>query len=403
MLNARMNRILMIVAATVLTIAVFAGAVNGSTYMATKPSLENVREFAATPHNISYAIDGGVLYAGGAYGWAEVSAPEGIIAGAVTVDPSSAETIYLGAANELALYRSTDSGRTWLRVPLSDEFIGGVTAIAVDRAQRLVYVGTDTAGLFRLRDVGSSMISGGHLRLDEPVLEVAAASTGDGMAFARTRTQLYRAENFGLNWVAVDNLGSAPTALAIADTSPVTVYVGTSDRGLLKSSDGRTWAMANEGLGLVPGSRLQVDALAIDPLQPEVVYVATSYLYGSTELHQSPVGVAMSTDGAQSWATLHTDRNVAVADLLPVGGRTGAVYAVTNVSRTPQPLGDAPVAPAFVADAGEPAGPAATTNLVAWFVASLAALALAYAVVNDLRSRRPAAGQPLAKGSVRNG
>ena len=403
MLNARMNRILMIVAATVLTIAVFAGAVNGSTSVATKPSLENVREFAATPHNISYAIDGGVLYAGGSYGWAEVSAPEGIIAGAVAVDPHNAETIYLGAANELALYRSTDSGRTWLRVPLSDQFVGGVTAIAVDRAQRLVYVGTDTAGLFRLRDVGSSMISGGHLRLDEPVLDVAAASTGDGMAFARTRTQLYRAENFGLNWVAVDNLGSAPTALAIADTSPVTVYVGTSDRGLLKSSDGRAWVMANDGLGLIPGSRLQVDALAIDPLQPEVVYVATSYLYGSTELHQSPVGVAMSTDGAQSWATLHTDRNVAVADLLPVSGRTGAVYAVTNVSRTPQPLGDAPVAPAFVADAGELAGPAATTNLIAWFVASLAALAMAYAVVNDLRSRRPAAGQPLAKGSVRNG
>lgn len=403
MMNTRMNRILMIVAATVLTIAVFAGAVNGSTSMATKPSLQNVREFAATSHNVSYAIDGGVLYVGGTYGWAEVATPDGIIVGAVAVDPRNAETIYMGAANELALYRSLDSGRTWLRVPLSDEYIGGVTAIAVDREQRLVYAGTDTAGLFRLRDVGSSMISGGHLRLDEPVVDVAATNTGTGMAFARTRTQLYRAENFGLNWVTVDNLGSAPTALAIAETAPATIYVGTSDRGLLKSSDGRNWSMANAGLGLVPGSRLQVDALAIDPIQPEVLYVATSYLYGTSELHQSPVGVAMSTDGAQSWATLHTDRNIAVADLMPVSGLTGAVYAVTNVSRTPQPLGEAPVAPTFVADSAEPFIPASTTSLVAWFVAALAALALAYAVVNDLRSRRPATSQPLAKSSVRNG
>lgn len=406
-MNARMNRILMIVAATVFTIALLAGVVsarNTELAVMTKPGLENVRGYAAAVADKSYAIDGGVLFAGGPQGWVAVATPDGIVVGAVTIDPRRPQTIYVGAANTLALYRSNDGGHNWLRVPLSDEFIGGVTAIAVDGDQRLVYVGTDTAGLFRLRDVGSSMIASGHLRLDEPVVEVAADSSGQGLVFARTRSELYRAESYGMNWSVVENLHSAPTALAIADGSPATVYVGTTDRGLVKSTDGLTWVTANEGLGLVPGSRLQVDALAVDPQQPNVLYVATSYLYGTSEVHQSPVGVAMSTDGAGNWAALYTDRQVAVAGLLPLSGQTGAVYAVTNVSRTPQPLGTAPAAPTEVATslADAQATTPSITGAIAWIVAALAALALAYAVVNDLRRRRAVAVRPLAKSPVHN-
>jgi hypothetical protein len=288
-------------------------------------------------------------------------------------------------------------------VPLTDAYIGGVTDIAVDSDQRLVYVGTDTAGIFRLRDVGSSLVLGGHFPLDEPVIEVAADSSGTGMVFARTRSDLYRAESYGMNWAPVENLGSAPTAVAIANTEPATVYVGTSDVGLLKSNDGLNWTAANAGLGYVPGSRLQVDALAIDPQQPEVVYAATSYLYGTSELHQSPVGVVMSTDGAANWTTLYTDHKVAVASLMPLAGQTGAVYAVSNVSRTPQPLGKAPAVLTSLADV-QVESPTATvpwTVAIAWIVAALAAVALAYAVVNDLRSRRPLTGSTLAKSPVR--
>ena len=404
-MNARMNRILMIVAATILTVAFLAGVVNArnaNTAMVIKPSLENVRNFAPGVTDKNYAIDGGVLFVGGPQGWAQVTTPDDIIVGAVAIDQHNPETVYVGAANALTLYRSNDNGATWLRVPLTNDYVGGVTDIAVDSDQRLVYVGTDTAGLFRLRDVGSSMVLGGHFQLDEPVLEVAADSTGTGMVFARTQSNLYRAASYGLNWTPVTNLGSAPTAVVIADTKPATVYVGTSDVGLVKSTDGLNWTSANAGLGYVPGSRLEVNALAIDPQQPQVLYVATSYLYGTSELHQSPVGVAMSTDGAQNWASLYTDHNVAVTDLMPVSGKTGAVYALSAVSRTPQPLGTAPAAPASLADV-RVASPNATvpwTAAIAWIVAAVAALALGYAVWNDLRRRRPTSGRPLANGTA---
>jgi hypothetical protein len=125
--------------------------------------------------------------------------------------------------------------------------------------------------------------------------------------------------------------------------------------------------------------------LAADPLQPDVLYIATSFVYGTTEAHHTPSRVAVSSDGGLAWETLGKTPSL-VAELLPVSGRTGQVYALTVTSRTPQPMGETPVI--AVAPAVEPAG---STGLLAWIVAGLAALALGFAVISDLRSRRPVA------------
>lgn len=409
-LKFRKNTISIIVLTAILMGAVFTGvanALNANAPVAIRTHLSNVRAYTPSPtaQSVSYAVDGGLLFAGGPQGWAEIKTPENVIVGAVAVDKNNVQTLYVGAANEMTIYRSNDAGANWLRVPLTRDVVGGVTDIAVDSSQRLVYVGTDNAGVFRLRDVGSSMIVSGHLLLDEPVLEVAADSTGAGLAFVRTAWKLYRAENFGLNWVNVDNLGSAPTALAITDGQPSTVYVGTADRGLVKSTDGQNWAVANVGLGLVPGSRLHVDALTADPAQSNVLYVATSYLYGSTEIHQSPVGISMSVNGAENWLALQSNTKSVTAELLPVSGETGVVYAVTNQSRTPVALGRATLLAANTRNITAPTTSTASafnTGILAWIVAGLAALALLFAIANDLRNRRTAANKPMVGGMMRH-
>jgi len=391
-MNAR--KIAIVALTIVMIVAVFTGAVNalsGNAAPVVRQQLANVRDFNAVANQAdSYAVDGGVLFKGQPGAWTQIQTPEQVIVSAVAVDSTDPNVIYIGAANDMAIYRTMDTGSSWLRVPLADGFVGGVTDIAIDGAQRLVYVGTDTAGLFRLRDVGSSVVLGGHLLLDAPVLEVVADSTGKGMAFARTQWNLYRAENYGLAWVAVSNLQSTPTAVAIANTQPVQVFVGTTDRGLLVSTDGLEWATANAGLNYVAGSRLMVNDLAIDPMQPEVMYVATSYLYGTNEIHQSPAGVALSTDGAQAWSPINEAANLAVAELLPVSGLTGGVYALTDSSRTPMALGNAPIITEVAVAAQPVAQPSISfTSILAWAIAGLAALALLFAVGMDLRSRRP--------------
>jgi photosystem II stability/assembly factor-like uncharacterized protein len=404
-MNAR--KFVIVALTIVLIIAVFTGAVNainGKDSPVMRAQLANVRDFTAVASQPdSYAVDGGALFLGQPGAWTLVSTPETVVVSSVAVDSTDPSVVYIGAANEMAIYRTMDNGRSWLRVPLADGFVGGVTDIAVDGAQRIIYVGTDTAGLFRMRDVGSSVVLSGHLLLDAPVLEVVADNTGKGMAFARTDWNLYRAENYGLAWVAVNNLQSTATAVAIADTDPAKVYVGTMDRGLLVSNDGREWTTANEGLGFVPGSRLMVNDIVIDPMQPEVMYVATSYLYGTSEIHESPAGVALSTDGAQAWSPINEATNLAVAELLPVSGLTGGVYALTNNSRTPQALGNAPI----ISEAAVASQPVAqpvsgSGTILAWVIAGLAALALVFAVIYDLRSRRPEVEAPLSPSPVRS-
>ena len=384
---------------TVLLIsAVYTGVVSavGNSFISNaKPNLENVRDYApaSSPDAISYAVDGGLLYAGQPNHWMQRPTPPDVIVGAVVADPSNPQKVYIGAANELALYWSENGGNTWQRVPLTDQYtdqyIGGITDIAMNSAQRTLYLATDTAGIFRLRDVGSSLILSGHTFIDEAVLEVVSDQSGAGLAFARTAWQVYRAVNNGQQWMALDTLTSAPTALAITGDYPATVYVGTVDRGLLKSQDGFTWEIINAGFIQEAGTRLQVDALAVDLAQPNVLYVATSYLFGSTQLHQTPAGVAMSTDHAAHWSPLAMSLTAPVVRLLPVSGLEGAVYALTNLSRTPQPLGKAPSITTSVAGVNTTVTQIATTGqfntLLIWLAVLLTGGILLGFVLRELR------------------
>lgn len=381
------RRVFIITTTAILILVIFVGVVSAlDTHQATvvKANLENVRAYAAAsqPSGISYAIDGGELFAGRPGEWRKVDLPAGVIAGAVVLDSSRPGVVYVGAANEMAVYR-LDSKGGLLRVPLSNEYVGGVTSLGLDKANRLLFVGTDTAGIFRLRDVGSSIIAGGHTMMSEPVLQIAADSTGAGLVFARTTNALYRGEGLGMNWSVVDTLGSTPTALTIVNRFPATVYVGTLDRGLLTSYDGLTWNLANDGLRFTPGSRLAVDAIAADPAQLDVLYVATSYLLGSTTVHHSPVGVSMTTDGGATWQPFANIGVAPVVELLPVAGQTGALYALTMSSRQPLALGVAPVLDDPVLTVtNAPMQNNAWRAMAMWIVAGVAGLALLYVLAN---------------------
>lgn len=402
------RRIWIAIIALVLVVAVIVGTTQmaGQQTEAAPVSLNNYSDYAAagTPGSVNYAVADGQLYAGSLNGWSAVKTPNGVTVSAVAVDSANSETVYIGAEGELALYRTSDRGENWLHIPLPTEISGSVTDIAVDGFQRLVYVGTDSAGLFRLRDVGASVIASGQLLLDEPVTQVVADSTGKGLAFALTPNNLYRSEEYGMRWTPVEDLGSAPTAVAIANTDPATVYVGTTDRGVLKSYDGLSWTLRNDGLGYAPGTRLTVESLAVDPTQPEVLYVASSYLHGTGTVYSTPARVSMTADGGSAWQTLEEELSGGVAGLLPVSGQTGSVYALARLQEQPLALGNAPALAAQPAEAAAVAS-GSGVSVAAWVVAGLAALALLFAIASDLgggRRRQVAEREPAAR-AVRNG
>ena len=352
--------------------------------------LENVRAYAAAAQvdGRSYAVDGGRLYGGLNGAWEPLPAPRGVIVNAVAVDRVDSDIVYIGAANRHSVYVSHNGGKGWKEFSLDSKAIGGVTAVAFDAFNRLLYVGTVSDGVYRLRDIGAGpgqgLVASGHLLLEEPVLEIAVDSTGAGLAFVRTTEKLYRAEAYGLRWLVVEDLPGAPTAVAVSDATPPRVYVGTAGGGVLVSGDGAAWRAVNQGLNNVDDSNLVINDVAVDPGRPEVLYAAT----GISDV-EGPEGfpgmVAVSTDGGSQWEILAALENAQAAELLPVTGRSGLVYALTTASRTPVAVGEVP--PLVMQETGGlPGRGLRSPGLLAWILAGHSSAALIILGVSEFRA-----------------
>ena len=365
-------------------------------------ALNNVRDYvaASSTTDFYYAVDGGTLYAGGPTKWVRLPTPADIIISAVAIDVHSPDRLYIGAANDSALYRSTNGGQNWQRYALTNgrenQSIGSITDIAVDSFQKLVYVGTDTGHVLRLRDTGSILVLGSHLLLDEPVLEIAADSNGSGMAFVRTPNHLYRASKYGMKWTMVENLGGIPTDIAIGNIAPVSIYVGTANTGIRRSYDGLTWMSLGMAARAGSAPMPHIDALAVDPLQPDLLYVATSQgnvAESKIANRQNALAqVDLYQQQADTWTPLTTEIDAPITDMMPVSGQAGAVYALTAKSRRLTPIRDMPmlitedVTVEGIISRKEPQWAWAT--VFAWAIASMAVIAFTFAIAIDLRQRR---------------
>jgi photosystem II stability/assembly factor-like uncharacterized protein len=107
--------------------------------------------------------------------------------------------------------------------------------------------------------------------------------------------------------------GRYVSALVVDERRPRTIYAGTLEGGVSKSTDGgRTWRAVNVGLDAA-----RVDALAIDPQSQRIIYAATG------------LGVFKSVDGGHRWRATNTG----LADILrtdPLSHRVveGFVYVL---------------------------------------------------------------------------
>jgi hypothetical protein len=122
------------------------------------------------------------------------------------------------------------------------------------------------------------------------------------------------ATNMGLDWAATAAIGgdlNPPTfSLAVAATDADTVYVGAkpsgaNNDGLYKTTDGAaSWSYLS-ALNIT-----QVDALAVDPTNPDYVYAGTA---GSGFIQRS-------VDGGANWVILHDPNDDGVAGFTSVRG-----------------------------------------------------------------------------------
>jgi photosystem II stability/assembly factor-like uncharacterized protein len=148
-----------------------------------------------------------------------------------------------------------------------------------------------------------------------------------------------------------DQVDLAVGAIAFAPSDPSTVYAGMGDNdngyagtGVLKSTDGgQTWARVSNST--LPPTAV-INALAVDPTNPNRVYVAQPANLDTATDVASPGGFFLSADGGVNWAkTLGGNaRDVAIQPSNPQtlyvgmravdGGGAPGVYKSTNAGQT---------------------------------------------------------------------
>lgn len=200
-----------------------------------------------------------------ALGPGSVMASDGSASGRVTAiatDPRNPDTVYIGASGG-GVWKSTDAGKAW--TSLGDHLMTLVSgALAFDDRSGTLYYGTGDygartygAGVFRSSDGGATWLN----------------SSG-------WNTTLNKAQF----------TGGTTYRLALDPSNPQTIFAA-RNTGLWRSTDGGdTWYR------LIAG---EASDFAIDPLNPNRMYVALGYYLGANEN-----GVFRSDDGGANWRFL---------------------------------------------------------------------------------------------------
>ena len=245
---------------------------------------------------IVFAVRGGVLLrsTNGGVTRAIVEGPQGVMKIAFAQTGRRKVVMYAGAAN--GLWKSSDDGRTWTdeSPPLSS--LPHVQAVAVDpRDPRVLYIGLQQGQsvLFKSLDGGATWrLSQNGLpaagSTSPTVSELAVDPKNPSIVYAAVGGELFRSVNGGRDWSrpAPQPPGGSVNAL---ETTGYGVLAGTPAGVLLSTDRGLTWQFRISGLAAT-----SIAGMAIDPQEPPRLYAVTD----------GPSGIHKTSSRGRPWLRL---------------------------------------------------------------------------------------------------
>lgn len=235
----------------------------------------------------------------------------------LVIDPTSSSTLYAGTypmnwlSTPTGVYKTTDGGSNWT------EKNSGLTnkvirSLAISPANQNVVYASTPAGLFKSVDACENWRA--TTLTDTLVFSLAIDHTNPATVYVGSigPATVYKSTDEGSSWTSTTLPDTGVTCVAVAPTSSGTLYAGTEGAHVYKSTDaGQTWQEKSNGLPQLHDPRSWryprmyrsdapqgVNALAIDPSDPDIAYVGVCYDEGS---------IYKTTDGGENWAAMNED------------------------------------------------------------------------------------------------
>lgn len=131
------------------------------------------------------------------------------------------------------------------------------------------------------------------------------ATPAHGLAAAGAT--IYRTTDGGATWQEAGQLPNPVRSLTLTAGQDGIALAGAAASGIYRSfDDGASWQAVNDGVGLMPGVIVEVNALGADPQDPNIIYAATGYQLGSTTVRFTPTALLVSVDAGTTWLPLAT-------------------------------------------------------------------------------------------------
>lgn len=198
----------------------------------------------------------------------------------------------LYAGTSQGLFVSANAGTLWTAAV---EPGSGIMSLATGLTTGRVYVGTFGRGIYSSQDGGNSWTRGD---VPDAIVYDIAPAFDDQTVYAATASGILVSSDNGLTWAAPGDQLTTTSVRSIHLGPAVdagTVTIATYGRGVLRSVDGGiSWTELN-GSDDRPLSPLQVRALAIDSVNPRIMYAATA-----------TGGFLRTQDGGGSWLRVNT-------------------------------------------------------------------------------------------------
>jgi photosystem II stability/assembly factor-like uncharacterized protein len=164
------------------------------------------------------------------------------------IHPKDSKTIWAGGTNgRSGLWRSTDGGATWKQLGKGLPESNSVEKLVVDPSQPDTLYMAGRRGGFTSTDGGESWTPFGGPTADAEIESLTATA---GTVFVGSNKGFFRSKDGAQSWTKIGS--GLPRyivdALAVHPTNPDVMWVGASGAGIYKTTDGgKSWTESNRG------------------------------------------------------------------------------------------------------------------------------------------------------------